>query len=750
MTQILRAAVVTAVAAGLAFLLAPAPAVQASMGVCPIAYTTTGASPGNISVTITWDGTAIYDPVWDRFQRHYAAYSGVRIEVIPRIGPYVVQYGTQGYSGSTTFETPGGEPSIAFIVSLYLGNSRWSGLCTANLYNVPDSKAGISSITPNIGAEAGGYLASIRGANLAGATSITIGGVVASVQSVTDAEVVVKVPQRGSAPAGTPLDVVVVAPKGTATLASGFTYQVNPPSLREVTPACGLSGGEKLKVVGNRLSRATAVTIGGIGAPFTLVGADMAATLSVVAPVGLTGPQPVVVSSPDGSSGGLVSVLYGPCSAAVPGPTIESVTTVAAGGLATVNWSLPNAATNPGTSNVLGVEYAAKDGKSAALGPWTPVGGTFSGFSGSFTIAGFTQQVGTVLLRSRSKVAGDPPSIPVSAKFDFGTTPTPATPGTGNAGSVPGAGLASSAAPSAVASSSGGTSSGGSSAGAGAKPSAAVRAAIDAPCTAAAGTLYPPMYATLGSQLTVVPRDIDKELLTKAAIAEGALPPGLALDGAFGIINGVPTRAGVYSATITGRLSSGTTSEKVTITVNHDPQTLQYAVANVAVVDESFSVAPTTNAPADATYEVVCGTVPPGVRFDKATGRISGTPSKPYLEIAPLRVVERSKEGFAVASMIVAVVPQGQPSVHYPGHPQARVAKRLIIRPAVVGANNVLYYNVVRGKLPRGLAINHQTGVITGKARKASRPHVITVAAYAKDGSLVLANPMKISIRRHP
>lgn len=41
-------------------------------------------------------------------------------------------------------------------------------------------------------------------------------------------------------------------------------------------------------------------------------------------------------------------------------------------------------------------------------------------------------------------------------------------------------------------------------------------------------------------------------------------------------------------------------------------------------------------------------------------------------------------------------------------------------------------------------------GALTaGRARHVSRPHVVTVAAYAKDGSLILANPMTVSIRRH-
>jgi hypothetical protein len=455
------------------------------------------------------------------------------------------------------------------------------------------------------------------------------------------------------------------------------------------------------------------------------------------------------VTTPDGSSGGVVSVLYGACSAPVPKPRIVSTRAVAAGGLVTVNWSLPSPSADPGTNNVLGVEYAVKDGPSGTLTPYTPVGGTFGGLSGSFTISGLKNRVVDVLMISATKVAGAQDSGPVGVKVDFGSTPTPAAASTGNAGSVPAPPGPSSGTSGSSSTSSGTSSSGGLTAG-GRAPSGAAADAINAPCTAAQGRLYPPMYGTVGSQLTIVPADIKGKLITGASIADGALPPGLALDGAFGIVNGVPTRAGVFSATITGKFLDGTPkSERVTITVQDDPQTLQYALTNVGVVGSSFSVAPTTNASADATYEIVCGKVPAGITFDKASGRLSGTPAQPFLDIVPLRVVERSSDGYAVASMIVAVVPQGAASVHYPAHPHVRVGKRAAIHPAIVGASDLLYYKVIRGKLPRGLAIKHRTGVIVGRAKHLSRPHTITVAGFRTDGTLVLANPMRLTIRRH-
>jgi hypothetical protein len=725
---------------------------------CSATYSTQGAAPGNVNVSLTWNPADIRSVTYSDFDNTIALQNDVRVTVIPRQTGVFTVYGGTGSSGSSVFQVPGGQ-SVGFLVDVDVSNGRLYLLCDPKLDNIPDTKPGISSITPNTAKVAGKVLASIRGANLTGATSASIGGVDAPIQSVTDTEVAVTVP-TWTGVVGTPVDVVVVTPNGTATLTGGFTYRDNPPSVEKVTPPCGVTGGQGLTVNGTRLRGTSSVTIGGVSAPFTVTNPDATlGALSVTAPGGLTGAQPIVVTTPDGSSGGIVSVLYGPCSAPVPKPRIDSTRALAAGGLVTVNWSLPSTSVNPGTSNVLGVQYSVKDGLSGTFTPFAPVGGTFAGLSGSFTIAGLKSQVVYIQMKSVTKVAGDLDSGPVGVKVDFGSTPTATAPGTGNAGSVPVSGGSSGGTSSASSGGSSSSSSSGSSGNSsstsgsssgGRAPSAAAADAINAPCAAAASTLYPPMYGTVGSQLTGVPADIKGQLIAGASIAAGALPPGLALDGAFGIINGVPTRAGVYSATVTGKFLDGTPkSEKVTITVQDDLQTLQYALTNVGVVGSSFSVAPTTNAPADATYEVVCGEVPTGISFDKATGRLSGTPTQPFLDIVPLRVVERSRSGYAVASMIVAVVPQGEASVHYPADPHVRVGKRVAIRPAIVGASDLLYYKVIRGKLPRGLTIDHKTGVIVGRAKHLSRPHMITVAGVRTDGTLVLANPMRLTIRKH-
>jgi len=242
------------------------------------------------------------------------------------------------------------------------------------------------------------------------------------------------------------------------------------------------------------------------------------------------------------------------------------------------------------------------------------------------------------------------------------------------------------------------------------------------------------------------------ETPTRVTVTSGALPPGMGLDGGAGIVYGVPTAAGRFTATVSGRYTDGTKAiGTLDITVDNDAQTISYPVLVVGSVGQTVTTGPTTNAPVGSTYEIVCGKVPPGTTFDKKTGVISGTPTTEDNENPPLRIVERNKEGSAAASFVFLVAPAGAAQLSYPAHPHLVVRKATRIRPTIVDAGAILYYKVIRGKLNRGLRMNHSTGVITGKpvARTGKRPHTITVAGVHSDGSLVVAAPMQISVRRH-
>ena len=97
--------------------------------------------------------------------------------------------------------------------------SAW-GVC-------PVSAPTISQVTPNTGPLGGGTVININGTNLNRATSVTVGGVAATVIAAHPTVLVAMAPASASLGAKT---VTVTTPGGTASLKGGFTYAAAVPS----------------------------------------------------------------------------------------------------------------------------------------------------------------------------------------------------------------------------------------------------------------------------------------------------------------------------------------------------------------------------------------------------------------------------------------------------------------------------------------------------------------------------------------
>lgn len=76
------------------------------------------------------------------------------------------------------------------------------------------------------------------------------------------------------------------------------------------------------------------------------------------------------------------------------------------------------------------------------------------------------------------------------------------------------------------------------------------------------------------------------------------------------------------------------------------------------------------------------------------------------------------------------------------------MGKPITIRPTVSGVGEIVQFRTSVGKLPKGLRLNPQTGVITGRVAHAGPHHTITLVAVTKGGALLTAAPMKLSVRR--
>jgi len=141
--------------------------------------------------------------------------------------------------------------------------------------------------------------------------------------------------------------------------------------------------------------------------------------------------------------------------------------------------------------------------------------------------------------------------------------------------------------------------------------------------TLPAGISGEPYSATITAQGGVAPY--------AWSIASGALPSGLALSAASGVISGTPTQTGSFGFTaMVADADSQTQSAKFSISISAAPQPLVILTAKLA--------AGTTNVPYAAallasggltpyTWSIGSGALPAGLKLDSATGQIGGTPT---------------------------------------------------------------------------------------------------------------------------
>ena len=409
---------------------------------------------------------------------------------------------------------------------------------------------------------------------------------------------------------------------------------------------------------------------------------------------------------------------------------------VVAGGTLTVNYSVGSP-----TNTVQGIEYNV-DG-----GPWTRPGGTapVGGVGGSFPISGLAAGEHTVTLQS----IGFGSVAPTPGDSKKATVPAAVKPGSGTAtGSPPSKPVPTP--PAAPVSTVQGTSNGAGTGTNGALAASTGDAGIDAPCLAQDGTLYPNQYSTVGSQLTMAPNTRGLGNAKSFTVVGGALPPGMQLDRTYGILFGVTSQAGSWVTTVKAKFADGSMkTSQFTTRVDADAQTLQYAAQNIGSVGSAIAIAPTTNAPlVGTTYELVCGKLPAGTRFDTRTGVITGKPTGVVTLPTPLRVAESSSSGKAAASFMFVVNKAGTTSISYPLHPHVRKGKRVAIRPTVAGVGDIALFRMWKGKLPKGLRLSAKTGVISGRIVHGGPTHTITIVAVTKGGALLTAAPMRLALKR--
>ncbi|MGS0683806.1 beta strand repeat-containing protein [Nakamurella sp. GG22] len=608
--------------------------------------------------------------------------------------------------------------------------------------NVNPSAPAVTALSPASGLVAGGNTVTISGTGLTGATSIQIG---------TDAEL--------AAGTGTTLvPCATVAAPGCFTV-SGSTLVISSMPAHAVAAVTvkvinlGASGSATYNYMTVPVTPVVTATAGVTSAVVTWSGTDggspitgytvtpyrngvaqsdvrtPAAGVSTATFTGLTAGGTytfrVVAANANGSS------LTGVSNAVVPYtiPTAPLTPTVAAStGQAIVSWTAP---TNTGSSPITGYIVTPY------LGVVAQAPQTFASAALSQTVTALTANSSYTFTVKATNAAGTGPASVATAAVTINPLPTialpiPVTGEVGAAYSNPaftvtgGTGpfvwsIAGGALPTGLALGSAGAITG--------TPTAAGTTSFTVKVTDAAGT-----FTTQALTLAITPAPVlanpaapagqvgvaySDQLVVQTdtgtgpfgwVVSAGALPAGLTIAAATGLISGTPTTAGtaVFTVQVTdAQGQKATQSLSITVTASPSLSFPAPAGGQVGVIYSNPLVV--TGGTGPFTWSVT-GSLPPGLALGATTGLLSGTPTTAGTFPVTIRVQDsRGQSASQAVTLAIAAVPA---LTFTP--PAGEVGAVYSAQPVRTGGTGPFVFTVSSGTLPAGVVLNPATGELTG------------------------------------
>jgi len=214
------------------------------------------------------------------------------------------------------------------------------------------------------------------------------------------------------------------------------------------------------------------------------------------------------------------------------------------------------------------------------------------------------------------------------------------------------------------------------------------------------------------------------------SITAGALPAGLTLDSASGVISGTPTVPGTSTFTVTATdsaTSPHTASLALSITIN--AMAITTTTLPAATVNSAYSqTLAVVGGTATYTWAVTVGALPAGLTLDGATGVISGTPTTAGTSSFTITVTDSSIPAATDSQVFSLVVnPAGTPlSITTTTLPAATFGTAYSQSLAATGGTAPYTWSVSAGTLPSGLSLSG-AGVISGKPLVSGGPIPFTV-----------------------
>lgn len=199
------------------------------------------------------------------------------------------------------------------------------------------------------------------------------------------------------------------------------------------------------------------------------------------------------------------------------------------------------------------------------------------------------------------------------------------------------------------------------------------------------------------------------------SISAGSLPAGLSLNASTGVISGIPTGSGPSTFTVQAADSVGNNgSQSYTVNIATVSLTLNPATLPPGTLGTPYNqTVIATGGTGPYTYTVSTGGLPPGLTLDSSTGLISGTPTSPGQSLFTITAVDSGgnsgNHSYAVNVGSGAALTLTPPTL--PNGAQGSPYSQTV---SASGGSGPYTFAVIAGALPAGLALNPNTGVISG------------------------------------
>jgi hypothetical protein len=230
-------------------------------------------------------------------------------------------------------------------------------------------------------------------------------------------------------------------------------------------------------------------------------------------------------------------------------------------------------------------------------------------------------------------------------------------------------------------------------------------------------------------------------------IAAGALPDGLSLDGASGVISGQPTKAGTFSGIVVRATDTAGRTAQTTVSIAiAAPLRIAGTPADVGTVAQSYSASfGASGGTAPYAFSLATGTLPAGLTISSTSGAISGKPTAAGLaEGLTVKVTDAAgrtavSDPFRIAvAEVLAVAGSASTS--------ATAGQAYSAQFTASGGTGPYAWTLASGALPPGLSLDDATGLVGGTPKTLGSYPGIQLKATDAAGRTALSAIFGISV----